>query len=78
MHETKFFTLRIAAFSSYPDAAEAKLAPIRRFFPDACGLRYAGAYVLKPRVSAAKSKFRVRIKLLYIYIYIYETIIDSS
>jgi hypothetical protein len=59
MREIEFFTLRVAAFSSYPEAAEAKLAPIRRFFPDACGLRYAGADVLKPRVSAAKSKISI-------------------
>lgn len=43
----------MAGFSSYPDAAEAKLAPINRFFPDASGLRYAGGYLLKPRDSAA-------------------------
>jgi len=47
-------TLRAAVLSSYPEPAEPKLAPRRRFFPDAWGLKYAGGYFVNPRVSAAK------------------------
>ncbi|KAI3765028.1 hypothetical protein L2E82_15049 [Cichorium intybus] len=49
------FTFPMEVLSSKPAPADAKLAPMRRFFPEASGLRYVGGYVVKPSVSAVET-----------------------
>lgn len=50
------FTYNWAVLSYRPEAAEAKLTPVRMFLPVASWLRYAGGYEVKPRYSAVHTR----------------------